>query len=62
MAFFCNVNGDAVVEPLTTCVDADHPAKYPLTTARDHLMAKHLASMGVKVETDDDSLTPQEEL
>lgn len=47
MAFFCNVAGDTLVVPMATCVDAEHPARYPPITAREHLMAKHLASMGV---------------
>lgn len=42
MAFFVNLNGDAVVTPLSSA-----PHKYPPIVARDHLMAKHLASMGV---------------
>jgi isopenicillin N synthase-like dioxygenase len=49
MAFFVNVNGDTIIEPLSTCVTADHPAKPEYATpitARQHVMAKHLASMG----------------
>jgi len=34
-----------MIEPLTT--EKTDQAKYPPISARDHLMAKHLASMGV---------------
>jgi isopenicillin N synthase-like dioxygenase len=39
MAYFVNINGDSLVEPL------GDTKKYPPIFARDHLMAKHLASM-----------------
>ena len=45
MAYFVNINGDTMIEPLTT--EKTDQAKYPPISARDHLMAKHLASMGV---------------
>ena len=44
MAYFVNINGDTIIEALTTETDAE--AKHPPISARDHLMAKHLASMG----------------
>lgn len=44
MAFFVNLNMDAWVETIPTCVTPENPAKYPGTLAGDHLMAKHLAS------------------
>ena len=43
-AFFHNLNKTAMVETIPTCVDAQHPAKYPPINAMDHLMEKHLAS------------------
>jgi len=43
IAFFCQMNGDAIIEPLDSC----GPAKYPPISARDHVMNKHLASMGI---------------
>jgi isopenicillin N synthase-like dioxygenase len=46
MAFFVNVNGDTTVEPLDSCLDVSRKSKYPPIYARNHLMAKHLASMG----------------
>jgi isopenicillin N synthase-like dioxygenase len=44
LAYFCNLNMDADVQAIPTCVTADHPAKYPPTRAGEHLMAKHGAS------------------
>ena len=46
MAFFHNINADHVVECIPTCKSADNPAKYAPITAFDHLMEKHLASIG----------------
>ena len=47
IAFFVNMNGDAHVEPIESCVDGKNPAKYKPITAGQHLMEKHLASMGL---------------
>jgi len=44
MAYFCNLNMDAHIEAIPTCVSEENPAKYPPTLAGDHLMAKHSAS------------------
>ena len=44
MAYFCNLNMDAYVETISTCVDEDTPPKYKPCKAGDHLMAKHIAS------------------
>jgi hypothetical protein len=52
MAFFVTINGDTVVTPLSTCIDTGDSVKYEPITAREHLMAKHLASMG-KANADD---------
>jgi isopenicillin N synthase-like dioxygenase len=43
MAYFVNINGDTLVEAL---LGGSEKAKYPPIMAKDHLMAKHLASMG----------------
>lgn len=51
MAFFVNINFDAKVVPIETCVDNDNPPRYSSITAGEHLMSKHLASMGIT--TDD---------
>jgi isopenicillin N synthase-like dioxygenase len=42
VAFFQEVNHDAVVECLPTCADAANPPRYPPVTAGEHLMAKLL--------------------
>lgn len=42
IAFFVNMNGDAHVEPIESCGEA----KYAPITAGQHLLSKHLASMG----------------
>merc|ERR1719343_841158 len=46
LAFFHNLNKDAVVEAIPSCVTADSPALYDPIVAGDFLMLKHLASMG----------------
>jgi hypothetical protein len=47
MAYFVNINGDTLIEPLQSCRgDDDNGNKYPVISAGEHLMAKHLASMG----------------
>lgn len=48
MAYFVNVNGDTRMEPLTRatntgCSSSENPPI--IMTAREHLMAKHLASV-----------------
>jgi isopenicillin N synthase-like dioxygenase len=44
VVFFQNPNYDAVVSCLPSCTDADHPPKYPPTTAGGHLRDKFLAT------------------
>jgi isopenicillin N synthase-like dioxygenase len=57
IAFFCNINGDAIVEPIETCRTArDSYGKYPPITAKEYLMTKHLASMAASANTNDDEL------
>jgi isopenicillin N synthase-like dioxygenase len=55
MAYFVNINGETLIEPLPSCRNGeDHndiSMKYPAITAREHLMAKHLASMGETIDT-----------
>jgi isopenicillin N synthase-like dioxygenase len=46
IAFFHNVNADAVVSALPTCTDAANPPKYPPIQAWDFLLQKHQASTG----------------
>ncbi len=40
IAFFFDGNYDAVVECLPTCCSDERPAKYPPTTAGEHLVEK----------------------
>ncbi|MCU1504490.1 MAG: putative Oxidoreductase, 2OG-Fe(II) oxygenase family [Ilumatobacteraceae bacterium] len=40
LAFFLDGDYDAVVECLPTCVDDEHPPRYPPTTAGEHLAEK----------------------
>lgn len=49
IAYFCNVNGDTIIETIPTCYnDTNNPTKYPTPiTAIEHLMSKHLASMSI---------------
>jgi isopenicillin N synthase-like dioxygenase len=44
IAYFCNLNMDAHVEAIPTCVSKEKPSKYPPTLAGEHLMNKHYAS------------------
>ena len=41
MAFFHNLNHDAIVECIPTCTGKDNPPKYPPISAWDMLMEKH---------------------
>src|SRR4051794_4927142 len=45
-AFFHDGDVDAVIAPLPTCVDAEHPALYEPVTVREHLTAKLAGSRG----------------
>ena len=36
--FFVGANADAVIEALPSCIDADHPAKYPPIVAGDYVL------------------------
>ena len=48
-AFFHDGNADAVVGPLDSCVDADHPALYEPVTVDEHVRAKLAGSrVGVR--------------
>lgn len=49
IAYFCNVNGDTIIETIPSCFhERNNPTKYPTPiTAMEHLMSKHLASMSV---------------
>ncbi|OBJ95872.1 hypothetical protein A5746_12835 [Mycolicibacterium conceptionense] len=40
LAFFHQPNHDALIEPISSCVDAEHPARHLPTTSGAHLLAK----------------------
>ena len=46
IAFFQNINADYNVSCIPSCASAENPARYPDIKAWDHLMEKHLASVG----------------
>lgn len=48
IAFFVNMNGNAIVVPFDTCVDEEHPSLYKPIKASEHLMQRHLQSMASK--------------
>jgi len=48
IAFFVNMNGNAIVMPLETCVDETHPSKYIPIKASEHLIQRHNQSMMAK--------------
>ena len=55
MAYFVNINGDTPIEPLKCCRGNDSGSFNSdgrVITAGEHLMAKHLASMGIDIEKD----------
>lgn len=52
VAFFHNLDRDAICETIPTCVDAEHPALYPPINAWEHLMQRHARSVGQKPLTD----------
>lgn len=56
IAYFCNVDGDTIIEPIETCRTGDTTGKYAPVTAKEYLMTKHLASMAVDAETNGDEL------
>mmetsp|Transcript_16235 Transcript_16235/g.37405 ORF Transcript_16235/g.37405 Transcript_16235/m.37405 type:complete len:347 (-) Transcript_16235:66-1106(-) len=51
LAFFHNLNKDAIVEAIPSCVSEERPALYDPIVAGEFLMLKHLASNG-KAESD----------
>lgn len=48
MAYFFNINADAMVACIDTCVTKANPAKYAPVNAMDFLMSKHKASTAAK--------------
>lgn len=63
IAYFCNVNGDTIVQPISTCVDhGKQKDVYGAVIARDYLMAKHLASMAADLDDRDAMPSVKDEL
>lgn len=51
IAYFCNVNGDTIVQPMSTCIEpGQYTDIYDAVVARDYLMTKHLSSMAADVD------------
>lgn len=44
LAFFHEANPDAMIEPLASCIDAEHPQRYEPISAGDHLRNKILSA------------------
>ena len=49
IAYFCNINMNAIVECIPTCRDGQGGARYGPTTAGEHLMRKHQATVAGKL-------------
>ena len=52
IAYFVNINGDTPIEPLKCCRGQERDGDGRVITAGEHLMAKHLASMGITADSD----------
>lgn len=52
IAFFVNMNGNATIEPLETCVDESHPSRYVPIKASEHLIQRHKQSMMARGENE----------
>lgn len=50
-AYFHEANPDAVIEPLESCVDDEHPARYEPISAGDHLHAKIISPRSMEPTT-----------
>lgn len=56
VAFFHNLNPDALVETIPTCITDQNPKKYHDVEAGEYLMAKHFNAMGYPGYEDPDKL------
>lgn len=45
IVFFVNMNGNATIVPLMTCVDKGHPSRYAPIKASEHLIQRHQSMM-----------------
>ena len=48
MAFFVNMNGNAIIRPIESCINKDHPSQYGEIKASDYLINRHRQSMSIK--------------
>jgi len=48
MAFFVNMNGNAIIKPIESCIRKDHPSQYGEIKASDYLINRHRQSMSMK--------------
>ena len=46
LPFFHSPRGDAVIEPIPTCVNADFPRAYPACTTSEHMLEMFRRSYG----------------
>lgn len=46
IAFFHNVNKEVTVSTIPSCIDAEHPQRYPPINAFEHLMERHARATG----------------
>lgn len=47
MAFFVNMNGNAIIKPIESCINEDHPSQYGEIKASDYLINRHRQSMSI---------------
>ena len=47
MAFFVNMNGNAIIQPIKSCISKDHPSQYGEIKASDYLINRHRQSMSI---------------
>ena len=48
MAFFFNLNKEATVHVIPSCITPEKPSRYPPINAFAHLMERHALSTGVR--------------
>jgi isopenicillin N synthase-like dioxygenase len=48
IAFFVNINGDAIVETIPSCVHEGNPIRYEPIQAGQYVLEKYLKSMGMQ--------------
>ena len=48
MALFVNMNGNAIIKPIESCINKDNPSQYGEIKASDYLINRHRQSMSMK--------------